>query len=336
MAFMLGALRVQLTWREIFRRMVHDAFFKDNCLGLAAQLAYYFFFSLSPALLFLIAVASFFPVVTLIDEIVSLLGTVAPPEVIGIVTEQIKKISGGEQGGLLTLGMLVTLWTSSSAMTAVIDTVNRAYGVEEGRSWWRVRLLAIALTMGAALFILVSSALVLVGPELAGRVADWWGLGPAFERTWTIVQWPLVFILVTAGIALTYQFAPDVEQRWAWLLPGAIFATLVWLATSLAFRYYVENMSAFTETYGAIGGVMVLLLWFYLTGLAILLGAEMNAEIEHAAPAGKDVGEKVPGERRRLGAAAMRAWIARRRRRGEKPPTAEEVRKAADSQPSTP
>ena len=154
MALLLGRLRVTLTWAEILRRTFVDAIFKHNCLGMAAQLAYYFFFSLFPALLFLIAVASYFPITTLIDDIVGTLGQFAPPEFLTIVTDQIRKISGDEQGGLLTLGILTALWSSSTAMTAIIDTVNHAYGVEEGRSWWKVRLIAIALTFGVAIFVL--------------------------------------------------------------------------------------------------------------------------------------------------------------------------------------
>ena len=158
-------------------------------------------------------------------------------------------------------------------------------------------------------------------------------LGPVFEWTWKILQWPLVFALASTGIALIYYFAPDVEQDWIWLTPGSVFATTVWLIASLGFKYYVANMGAYVETYGAIGGVMVLLLWFYLSGLAILIGAEMNAEIEHASPYGKDEGEKVPGQKRKIGSKVMRTWIAKRRQRGEKPPSAEEVKDAVGPTP---
>ncbi len=274
--------RGDLRWGRIVWSAFTDAFMHDNCLGMSAQLAYHFFFSLFPALLFLIAMASYFPIATLVDRIVGTMGTFAPPDVIQIVTDQIRKISNGNQGGLLTLGVLVALWTSSTAMTALIDTVNRAYDISDQRPWWKIRLLAIALTVGASLFILISFALVIVGPEVAGRVAGWVHLGRAFEWTWMVLQWPVIFGLVSLGIALVYHFAPDADQPWVWLTPGALFATLVWIGTSLGFRYYVVTIGSYTETYGAIGAVMVLLLWFYLSGLAVLLGAELNAEIEHA------------------------------------------------------
>jgi membrane protein len=238
--------------------------------------------------------------------------------------------------------MLATLWSSSAAMTAIIDTLNAAYDIEEGRPWWKVRITAIGLTVGVALFILVSLTLVLAGPRLAELIADYTVLGPAFEWTWKVLQWPLVFALVSGGVALIYYFAPDAIQDWVWLTPGSLFATTVWLISSLGFKYYVANMGAYVETYGAIGGVMVLMLWFYISGLAILLGAEMNAEIEHASPYGKDEGEKVPGQKRMIGAARMRQWMARQRQRvqgkagapsGSAPPSAEELQKTVGPPP---
>ena len=328
MALLLGRLRVTLTWAEILRRTLVDAIFKHNCVGMAAQLAYYFFFSLFPALLFLIAVASYFPISRLIDEIISTLGQFAPPEFLTIVTDQIRKISNDEQGGLLTLGILTALWSSSTAMTAIIDTVNHAYGVEEGRSWWKVRLIAIVLTMGVAIFVLVSFALIIIGPQLAEPLAEIVGVGAALEWTWRILEWPMAFALAAFGIALVYYFAPDVDQKWTWLVPGTMFGTLLWLGASLGFRYYVINVTHYTETYGALGGAMVLLLWFYISGFVLLLGAVMNAKIEHAAPIGKNPGEKVEGERRQIAPSAMRRWIAARRKRHELPPSADEVRKA--------
>jgi membrane protein len=270
---------------------------------------------------------------TLINDVFTALGGFAPPEAISIITDQIKKITEAKPGGLLTVGVAAAIWSSSSAMSAVISTLNNAYDVEEGRPWWRVQLTAISLTLGVAVFILVSFALVIVGPALADKVAARMHLGPAFEWTWTILQWPVVFALAWTGIGLIYYFAPDADQYWVWLTPGSIFATTLWLIASLGFKYYVVNISSYSATYGAIGGVMVLMLWFYISGVVILLGAEMNAEIEHASSYGKQPGEKVPGQRRVIGHAAMGAWLAKRRKHGEKPPSADEVKKATEQTP---
>ena len=286
MAKLLRWLGVSISWREILKRTAYEAFWKDNCLAMAAQLAYYFFFALFPTLLFLVALASYFPVTSLVDDMFRTLGGFLPPEALIVITEQIVKISKSEDGGLLSLGVLLALSSSSAAMTAIIDTLNRAYGIEDRRPWWRVRLTAIGLTVGVAIFILVSFALILTGPTLATELAAKWGLGPVFEWTWKILQWPVIFALVSVSIAFIYQYAPDVKQEWIWLTPGSVLATTLWLLASLAFKYYVANWGAYTETYGLLGAAMILLLWFYISGLVILVGAEMNVEIEHAGKAG--------------------------------------------------
>ena len=292
---------------ELIRRTLRETQ-ADNGLGLAAQLAYYFFLALFPALLFLIALASFLPAGDLIGRVVASLRGVAPPDVLDIIRSQLEQITSSRSGGILTFGIGAALWSSSAAMVAIIDALNRAYDVEDGRPWWRQRLLAILLTVGVALFILVSFGLVVAGPQLAEYLASQMGLGAAFEWAWKILQWPVVFALIVTGVGLIYYVAPDVDQDYVWITPGALLATLLWLLGSLAFRFYVMNFGSYNETYGAIGGVMVLLTWLYMTGLAIIVGAEMNAEIEHASPHGKQPGEKRPGQRKAIGPRAARRY----------------------------
>ncbi len=284
----------------------------DNVMGLAAQLAYYFFLALFPALLFLIAVASFFPV-DVIQQMVASMRTVAPPEVVEIFEAQIQQIANGEDAGLLTFGLLFTLWSSSAAIVGVVDAMNRAYDIEEGRPWWKVRLTAIGLTIGLAVFVLLAFTLVLLGPTIADWLAARFGFGVVFRTTWHLVQWPLAFVLIVLAVAVVNYFAPDAEQDWEWVTPGAVLATVLWLLASIGFRIYVTNFANYNESYGTIGGVIVLMLWFYVSALAMLMGAEMNAEIEHASPHGKDKGEKVPGQKRKIGAAAAREYEQRRR-----------------------
>jgi membrane protein len=310
---MLSHFRVPVGWGEILKRTGKETL-ADDCLSLAAELAYYFFLALFPALLFLVALASFFPVDNLMDEVTRALSRFAPPDVLRIIQDQILKIANSEHGGLLTFGMLFTLWSTSAGMVAIINTLNKAYDITDSRPWWKVRLTAIGLTTGVALFILVSFALVVIGPQLAEKVAGWFGLGSAFVWAWWVLQWPVVFVLVASGIGLVYYFAPDAEQDWVWLTPGSVLATVLWILFSLGFRVYVTNFADYNETYGAIGGVIVLLLWFYTSGLAILIGAELNSEIEHASPYGKDPGEKAPGARKKIGLAAWRAWRERKKR----------------------
>ena len=309
----------------MFKRTFNEAL-ADDVMNLAAQQAYYFFFALFPALLALISIASFFPVENLIDEIQTMLQRVAPPDVVEIIKDQIANIANGSAGGILTIAFLFTLWSSSSAVVSMCSTLNAAYDITEGRPWWKVRLTAIGLTLGLALFILVSVTLVVAGPTLGEKAAEALRMGPAFAWTWKILQWPVVFMLVATAVALVYYFAPDAEQDWIWITPGSVFATLLWVAASLGFKFYVSNFSNYNETYGTIGGVMVLLLWFYVSGIALLVGAELNAEIEHASPYGKEVGEKVAGERKKIGPAAARDYEERRsRNQADVPPFSEGV-----------
>jgi len=305
---MLRALRVPLSWRELAKRTYREVVV-DNCLGLAAQLAYYFFLALFPALLFVVAIVSFIPVEGLLKSITDMLARVAPYEVLTLVQDQILKIAQDKNGGLLTLGMIGAIWSTSSGVTAIIDTLNQAYGIQESRPWWKVKLIALGLTIALAVFIVVSFALVLVGPTMAERVAAWMRMGPVFEWTWKILQWPLVFCLIAFAIAIVYYYAPDAEQEWIWITPGSVFATILWVLISLGFKFYVKNFGAYNATYGTIGGVIVTMLWFYVSSLAILVGAELNAEIEHASPYGKEPGEKAPGEKKKIGVLAERAWL---------------------------
>jgi membrane protein len=305
-----GFSRLPLTWRELLTRTAKE-FVADNGLGLAAQLAYYFFFALFPAVLVGLAFASFFPLEHFVDRIVGALSGIVPGDIVAIVQDQIRKISEGNHGGILTFGLLAALWSSSAAVVGLIDALNRAYDIEEGRPWWKVRLLAVGLTLALAALILVAFALVLVGPTAADYIARATGVGPVFAWAWKILQWPVVVGLVALGAGVVYYFAPDAEQEWVWVSPGAVLASVIWLAGSLGFKYYVAHFATYTETYGALGGVMVLLLWFYLSGVILLLGAELNAEVEHASPYGKAVGEKVPGAKRAIGALAYRRFTSR-------------------------
>jgi membrane protein len=314
---MLAHLRVPLGWKNLLKRSVKETL-ADNVFDLAAQQAYYFFFALFPALLFVIAVASFFPLQTLIDDVVQMIGRVAPAEVVKIITDAMQQLSKQNSGGILTFAFFVTVWSSSGAMVSIITTLNAAYGVTESRPWWKTRLTAIALTIGIAVFILVSMFLVIAGPTVAENLASRMRLGPAFTWTWLILQWPVAFALVATAIGLVYYFAPDVEQDWVWITPGSILATLLWLAVSLGLKLYYQMMPNANAAYGTIGGVMVLMLWFYCSGLALLLGAELNAEIEHTSPYGKQPGERVPGEKKVVGPRAQRLY-EEKKARGEIP-----------------
>ncbi len=298
----------ELGWPELVKRTVKDSI-QDDAAGLAAQLSYYFFLSLFPALLFIVALASFFPLYSFTDQLMRLLAPVAPQAVVDLLKEQLVSLSNSGDASLLSIGLLMALWSSSAAMVSVIDALNRAYDIEESRPWWQVRLTAIALTIGLALFILTSFALVVAGPWLADFLGRHFGLATALTATWKVVQWPIVFLLASTGFGLVYYFAPDAEQEWVWITPGALAGTLLWLAASLAFRVYVVNFGNYEEAYGTLGAIILTLLWFYISGLAMVIGAELNAEIERASPWVRSAGPKIMGQKKRLGLAASREWF---------------------------
>ena len=315
-----------LSWTELARRTWREVV-DDDVLGLAAQLSYYFFLALFPAILFLLALASFFPLSNITDDVGRSLGPFVSPQVLELIQEQMRRLANNDNGGLLTFGVVAALWSSSAALLSIVGALNRAYDIDEGRPWWKVRFVAIGLTLGVAMFVLVAVSLVLVGPTLAEKLGQTTGWGAAFEWTWLLLQWPLVFVLIATGIGLIYYFGPDADQDWVWITPGALAATVLWLCFSLLFKLYVANFTDYEGSYGSVGAVIVVLLWFYVSGIAILTGAELNAEIEHASPYGKAPGQKDAHGKLLIGARAARAF-RQRQRSGELVPVT--------SAPSTP
>ncbi len=299
-----------LTWRDLAVRTYREVF-DDDVLGLAAQLSYYFFLALFPAILFGLALASFFPLGTLVDDLSRVLGPVVSPEILALVEDQMKRLSNADSGGLLTFGVVGALWSSSAAVVSIVDALNRAYDIKESRPWWKVRLTAIGLTLGLAVFILAALTLVLAGPSIATYLDQRAGFGSAFRWSWLLLQWPVAIMLTATALGLVFYFGPDAEQDWVWITPGAVIGSLLWLVVSLATKIYVANFSDFNASYGTVGGVMVALLWFYVSGIAILVAAELNAEIEHASPHGKAPGQKALSGRRVLGARAARMFEER-------------------------
>ena len=284
---MAAGFRPPVSWMVVVRRTFAEVL-DDNCLGLAAQLAFYFFLALFPALLFLVALIGYLPVENVLTEPLAALGTVAPGAALALLRSQLDELARGGHGGLLTLGIIGAIWSSSAAMVAIIDALNHAYDVDEWRPWWKRRIVAILLTVALALFIIVSLMLVLVGPSLAVRVGEWFGLAPIVVLFWWILRWPVMIFLVVFGVDLVYYFAPNKRRAWVWITPGSLIATGLWIVSSFAFKLYVTNLGNFNATYGAIGGVIVILLWFYVSGFAILIGAELNGVIEQASAAASE------------------------------------------------
>jgi membrane protein len=181
-----------LPWTEWLRRTWRDAL-DDDVFGLAAQLSYYLFLALFPAMLFLLAIASFFPLSNVTDDIGRSLGPFVSRQILELIQDQMRRIAEDDNGGLLTFGVAGALWSSSAALVSVVGALNRAYDIEESRPWWKVRLVALGLTLGTATFILGALTLVLAGPAMAGFLGRATGWGAPFEWAWLVLQWPIVF-----------------------------------------------------------------------------------------------------------------------------------------------
>lgn len=260
---------------------------EDRCLGLAAQLGFYFALSVFPSLLFFAALVGFLPLEGLIDRLFDGLTTVAPSSPVTLLREQLEELGRDRQPALLTIGMLGAVWSSSAAMVATINALNIAYEVGEPRRWYRRRFVALGLTLMLMAFAAVALALIFISPAAMSRVATWVGLDSAVPIVWAAARWPVMVGLIVIGLDLVYRIAPNRPARWHWVTPGAVVAAGVWFAASFGLKFYAANLGRFNATYGAIGGLVVLLLWSYLSGFAILLGGELNGAIERTAPAAR-------------------------------------------------
>lgn len=293
-----------LGWKELSRRVWREAH-QDILFNRAAAMAFYFLFSLFPLLLFLTALLGLFAQggTELRDDMLSYLSRVTPVSASALIYETIDEISKGSDGGKLSFGFILALWTASSGIVAIIEALNAAYDVKESRPWWKERLVAIGLMLAIAVLVVTALLLVLYGGDIAEALASRHGFGEAFTVVWKILQWPFVLVFVLSAFILIYYFGPNVhEQKLRWVMPGAVVSLTVWLLVSFAFRLYLRYFNTFSATYGSLGAVIILMSWFYLSSLAILIGGEINTEIEHAAaaagaPEAKKPGEKSPGER---------------------------------------
>jgi membrane protein len=278
---------------------------EDDVFGRSAQLAYYFLLALFPLLLFLTSVIGLVlgSGTGLRHSLFNYLSQVLPGSAFQVVDSTMYEISSASGGGKLTFGILAALWAASNGMGAMTQALNVAYNLKESRSWWKQRLIAVGLTLALSVLIISALILVLYGGRLADQIAAGYGFGEHFSIAWKVLQWPIVLAFMLLAFALIYYLAPDLhEQKWIWLTPGSVLGVALWLLVSFGFRLYLHFFDSYSKTYGTLGAVIVLMLWLYLTGAAILIGGEVNSEIENAAAeAGnaqaKEKGEKAPGEK---------------------------------------
>ena len=273
----------------------------DNVFGRAAELAYFFLFSIFPLLIVLTSILGRIAKGAEIQrELLRYFRTALPWSAYELLSNTLREITENSGGEKLSLGIAFALASASAGMVAVIEGLNTSYDVKEARTWLRRRAVAVGLTVGFSLFTILALAIFLYGNQLGVFVATHVGLKPVFETAWPFLQWPLVIAFVLLAFALTYRFAPNVRvQRWRWIVPGAVVAFLLWLIASAGLRVYLAFINTYPTVYGSLGALMILMIWFYLLGVAILVGGELNSILENAAaeagnPEAKLAGEKAP------------------------------------------
>lgn len=284
-------------WRDILLR-VKDEQKKDNLSIVAAGVAFYSLLAIFPAIAAAVSIYGLVADTVELQRHVATLGRFLPPEAFGILNRQLGDIVAGS-GGALTVaaigGIVLALWAAAKGMKALIIALNITYDEEESRGFFKLNGLALLLTLGSILFFLFSLTMIVVIPV----VLEWLGLPETMRTAISLLRWPLLAVFIMLALAALYRYAPARDEpRWQWVSWGAVIATILWLVASALFSWYASNFGKYNETYGSMGAVIILLMWFFLSAYAVLIGAEFNAEMEHQT--GKDTtrGKEEPMGRR--------------------------------------
>jgi membrane protein len=259
---------------------------KDDVLGRAAQLSYYFLLALFPLLIFISSLLGllFAGNAELYHDLIEYLRRAMPASAYQLVRSTVDEITIASSGGKVSVGLLLTLWTASSGMDAIIIGLNIAYSVTEHRPWWRRRFVALNLTVLFATIAGMAAVIALFGGRIGAFVAVKYGYGDMFGRFWFALQYGFPPVFVFVMLTLIYRFAPNIRAHgWQALMPGALVGVAVWQTATALFRLYLSYFDSYSKTYGSLGTVIVLMLWLYLSSIAILVGAEVNSEIRKAA-----------------------------------------------------
>lgn len=267
-------------WAAAFKSAA-KRFLADDCMGLAQQVAYNTLLAFFPAAVFLIG---FLDLLGAYDTLKEFLDPVTPQAVTNLIDQLQKDSGGGGSTAAVVLGAVGAIWLASGATASIVKAVNRAYEVVETRPFWKVRLIAILL-VGASAFVTAGILLMIVfGGKLGEAIADKASLGSTFTWVWDLVRWPLAFVIVLLLFALVYYLAPNKQPRtWKWVTPGSLIGGAAWLALSGLFALYTSFSDAYSATYGALAGGIILLLWLNYSAWALLFGAELNSELDRQA-----------------------------------------------------
>lgn len=255
----------------------------DKVPGLAAETAYYFFFSLFPLFLFLAPILGMIgDKQEMFDKVMAQLSTTVPGEAIALVRASLSEVVFSKSApGFMSIGALLALWSGSAIVTTLMDALNRAYDVEDRRPWWRKKLVAVAIVALAGTVTIFASLVMIAGPQISDWLGDSLGLGAVGRTVAAVAQYVLAFAMLVALAFGLFRFLPNLRQDWRHVLVGALVTTVLWVLVTLLFRLYVQNFANYNKTYGTIGGIIMLLTWMWLSMLCVLAGGELASELHH-------------------------------------------------------
>ncbi|MED4454616.1 YihY/virulence factor BrkB family protein [Metabacillus fastidiosus] len=253
---------------------LYNRFKEDELSRLSAELAYYFLLSLFPFLIFLITLLAYLPLSE--ADVLATITQYAPKESMVLIETTLNQILSNQNGGLLSFGIIATLWSASNGINAIVRALNRAYDVEEDRSFLVARGMAVVLTIAMVFVILIALLLPVFGKQIGLFISAIYGLSDEFLSIWNAIRWLLSGLILFIVFSALYFIAPNKRLQIKYVLPGSLFATVGWIIVSLAFSFYVSNFSNYSGTYGSLGGIIILMIWFYISGMIIVLGGEIN------------------------------------------------------------
>jgi len=280
----------------VVRQAIKD-FFADDMMTYAAALAYRILLALFPFVIFLLTLLGALRLSSFFDWLLSQARIALPGTAFQLVDQVINEIRGQPRGGLLSFSILFALWAASTAVRSIMNALNVAYDVSESRPAWKLYPLSLIYTIGLAVLLMAAAGFMLLGPNAMQWLAGQIGLSQVFATLWIWLRWPVAILLLLLTVAIIYKVAPNIDQPFKFLTPGAAIAVLTWIVASLGFSYYVGNFGNYSATYGSLGGIIVLLFYFFISAAVLLFGAEINATILPAQEAqlkGDDRAARIP------------------------------------------
>jgi membrane protein len=264
------------------RRMVvvvYGELWRTRAFTIAAALAFYFLMSMVPLLIVFSSLLQFLPVPSVFQQLLNLMAELVPPDAMTFVERIVADILTPDRGKLLSFGILGYLWAASGGFSALIESLDIAYDVPVSRSWWRDRIRALLLTFSSGGLVSLSVLLLIAGPHFGHFITEVFPATNAFEHLWPILRLTLIGVTFVTALELIYYLGPNCRHSFLSTLPGAVVAIAMWILGSAGLNYYLGHLSNYNATYGSMGAVIGLMLWFYLTAMAVLIGAELNAEL---------------------------------------------------------